>query len=194
MTTTLIGYARVSTTDQKLDLQTDALAAAGCRKVFADKLSGTTTTRPELDACLRYLREGDVLVVYKLDRLGRSLRHLLEVIDDLKERGIGFKSISDGIDTTTSTGRLLFSVMGSFAEFERDLIRERTNAGLKAARDRGKLGGRPTAVTAELGERIVALRAAGSSPTAIAQELEIGRATVYRFLKAQAPAVAAVSA
>lgn len=185
MTTTSIGYARVSTADQKLDLQIDGLAAAGCRKIFTDKISGASTSRPQLDECMRYLRDGDVLVVYKLDRLGRSLRHLLEVIDDLKDRGIGFKSISDGIDTTTSTGRLLFSVMGSFAEFERDLIRERTNAGLKAARDRGKLGGRPAAVTVELKGRIEDMRAAGTSPTVIAAELGLGRATVYRWIRSQ---------
>ncbi|MET3718337.1 recombinase family protein [Arthrobacter sp. UYEF21] len=186
MTTTLIGYARVSTNDQRLDLQLDALTAAGCVKTYADKVSGSTTSRSELDACLSYLREGDVLVVYKLDRLGRSLRHLLTIIDDLGARGIGFKSISDGIDTTTSTGRLMFSVMGSFAEFERSLIQERTNAGLKAARDRGKLGGRPTAVTPEIGERIVKLRGGGKNADYIAKELGIGRATVYRYLATQA--------
>lgn len=168
----------------------DALKSIGCAKIYSDKLSGTTTSRPELDACLSYLREGDTLVVYKLDRLGRSLKHLLEIIDDLRERGIGFKSISDGIDTTTHTGRLMFSIMGSFAEFERNLIRERTNAGLAAARERGRLGGRPTKFTTEVGEKIAELRAGGSSADAIAKELNIGRATVYRYLKAQEMRVA----
>lgn len=186
MTTTLIGYARVSTSDQKLDLQTDALTAVGCVRTYSDKVSGSTTSRPELDACLRYLREGDVLVVYKLDRLGRSLKHLLTIIDDLRERGIGFKSVTDGIDTTTSGGRLLFSLMGSFSEYERSLIQERTNAGLKAARDRGKLGGRPTAVTSEIGDRITEMRSGGSKADMIAEELGIGRATVYRYLKSRA--------
>ncbi|WP_045729791.1 recombinase family protein [Pseudarthrobacter chlorophenolicus] len=185
MATTLIGYARVSTADQKLDLQTDALKAAGCVKVYSDIVSGAGTKRPELDECLRFLREGDVLVVYKLDRLGRSLSHLMEIIRDLKQKGIGFKSISDGIDTTTSTGQLLFHIMGSFAEFERTLIQERTNAGLKAARERGKLGGRPVAVTPEIGARITQLRGEGKNADSVATELGIGRATVYRYLKSQ---------
>ncbi len=185
MVTTLIGYARVSTAEQRLHSQTDALAKAGCAKVFSDIVSGSTTSRPELDKCLGYLREGDVLVVYKLDRLGRSLKHLLTIIDDLKERGIGFKSISDNIDTTTVAGQLMFSVMGAFAEFERSLIRERTNAGLKAARDRGRLGGRPTVVDEAKGQQIIEMRAAGSNAAAIAKELGIGRGTVYRYLQTQ---------
>lgn len=189
MTTTSIGYARVSSINgQRIDLQLDALNAAGCVKVFEEKVSGSTTSRPELDACLSYLREGDVLVVYKLDRLGRSLKHLLTIIDDLRARGIGFKSLTDGIDTTTSTGRLLFSIMGSFAEFERSLIQERTNAGLKAAKERGKLGGRPTKLTTEIAEQIAELRATGKKAEVIAEELGLGRATVYRYLKAQHPA------
>lgn len=191
MTETLIGYARVSSTNgQRLDLQLDALKNAGCVKVYEETVSGATASRPELDACLNYLREGDVLVVYKLDRLGRSLKHLLTIIDDLRDRGIGFKSLTDGIDTTTATGRLMFSVMGSFAEFERSLIQERTNAGLLAARERGKLGGRPTAVTPEVGERIKKLQAEGRNADSIAKELGIGRATFYRYLKAQEPSSA----
>lgn len=191
MTSTLIGYARVSSiTGQRLDLQQDALKAAGCVKVYEEKMSGSTTSRPELDACLSYLRDGDVLVVYKLDRLGRSLKHLLTIVDDLRARGIGFKSLTDGIDTTTTTGRLMFSIMGSFAEFERSLIQERTNAGLKAARDRGKLGGRPTAVTPEIGERIIELCADSKNADFIAKELGIGRATVYRYLKSQEALIA----
>ncbi|MFD1211810.1 recombinase family protein [Arthrobacter sp. GCM10027362] len=186
----MIGYSRVSTkTDQRLDLQTDALTTAGCRKIFSDVISGSTTSRPQLDACLDYLREGDTLVVWKLDRLGRSLRHLLEIIDELRAKGIGFKSLSDGIDTTTASGKMMFSVMGAFAEFERDLIKERTNSGLQAARDRGRLGGRPAVITEELAQRISSLRDEGKSPTAIAKELEIGRATVYRHLKQQPAAV-----
>lgn len=190
MTTPLIGYARVSTTDQKLDLQIDALKAGGCETIYSDKVCGASTQRPELEACLKYLRKGDILVVYKLDRLGRSLKHLLEIIDDLRTRGIGFKSISDGIDTTTNTGRLMFSIMGSFAEFERSLIQERTMAGLQAARDRGKLGGRPAAVTPEIGERINGLRAGGKNADSIAKELNLGRATIYRYLKSKEVAAA----
>lgn len=187
MTTSLIGYARISTVTggQKLDLQLDSLKAAGCSKIFQEKVSGTTTSRPELDACLSYLREGDTLVVYKLDRLGRSLKHLLTIIDDLKERGIGFKSVTDGIDTTTPHGQLLYSVMACFAAYEVALLRERTASGLQAARDRGRLGGRPVAVTPEIGERITELRGAGKNADYIAAELNIGRATVYRYLKSQ---------
>lgn len=185
MTPPLIGYARVSTSDQRLDLQTDALTAAGCETIYSDVVSGARTQRPELDECLRYLRKGDILVVYKLDRLGRSLSHLMEIIRNLREKGIGFKSISDGIDTTTSTGQLLFHILGSFAEYERTLIQERTNAGLKAARERGKLGGRPVAVTPEVGERISELRAEGKNADFIAKELGMGRATVYRYFKSK---------
>lgn len=183
---TSIGYARVSTKDQSLDLQLDALRAAGCTKIFMEKMSGTTTSRPELDACMKYLREGDTLVVYKLDRLGRSLPHLLEIIRDLKREGVGFKSVSDSIDTSTASGQLMFSVMGSFAEFERSLISERTIAGLESAKARGRLGGRPRAVTEEVGERIVAMRSVRQTVTSIAKELGMGEATVYRHLKSVA--------
>jgi DNA invertase Pin-like site-specific DNA recombinase len=140
----LIGYARVSTPSQSLDLQIDALVQAGCdkKRIFTDIASGSKTARPGLDKALDYAREGDILVVWKLDRLGRSLGHLIEVVRGLSDRGIGFKSIQESLDTTTSGGRLIFHVFGAIAEFERDLIRERTNAGLEAARARGKKGGR----------------------------------------------------
>lgn len=187
MAASFIGYARISTVagGQKLDLQLDALNLAGCSKIFQEKMSGTATSRPELDACLSYLREGDTLVVYKLDRLGRSLKHLLIIIDNLKERGIGFKSVTDGIDTTTPQGQLVYSVMACFAAYEVALLRERTFSGLQAARERGRLGGRPKAVTPEVGERIVELRGDGKNADFIAKELGIGRATVYRYLKTQ---------
>jgi DNA invertase Pin-like site-specific DNA recombinase len=138
-----IGYARVSTQDQSLDLQIDALEKAGCEKVFKEKISGAKDDRPQLGACLEYLRKGDVLVVYKLDRLGRSSRKLIELIEDLATKGIQFQSIANGIDTTTAQGKFFFTIMAGFAEMERELIRERTKAGLEAARARGRNGGRP---------------------------------------------------
>src|SRR5436189_825171 len=141
----LIGYARVSTQDQIVDLQKDALEKIGCNKIFTDIISGATTEREGLDEALAYVREGDSLVVWKLDRLGRSLKHLIETITKLNNRKIGFKSITENIDTTTSGGKLVFHIFGALAEFERDIIKDRTNAGLRAARARGRLGGRPKA-------------------------------------------------
>ena len=138
----LVGYARVSTTEQVLDLQTDALLSAGCEKIFSDTISGVKTDRPGLSQALEFCREGDTFVVWKLDRLGRSLKHLIETVEDLKNRGIGFKSIQEAIDTSTPTGKLYFHVFCALAEFERDLIKERTLAGLEAARARGRKGGR----------------------------------------------------
>jgi DNA invertase Pin-like site-specific DNA recombinase len=143
-----IGYARVSTLEQDIALQSDALKQAGCVTIFSDTASGATTKRPGLTEALAYVRKGDTLVVWRLDRLGRSLRHLIDLIADLEEKGIGFKSLQEAIDTTTSGGRLIFQIFGALAEFERNLIRERTQAGLKAARSRGRLGGRPKALNA----------------------------------------------
>lgn len=139
----LIGYARVSTVDQKVAPQIDELKKAGCEKIFRDKVSGAKSDRPGLQEALDFLREGDSLVVWRLDRLGRSLKHLLETVGLLEERGIGFRSLQEAIDTTTSGGRLIFHIFGALAEFERNLIRERTLAGLKSARARGRRGGRP---------------------------------------------------
>src|SRR5438067_717473 len=138
----LIGYARVSTEDQKIDLQIDALKAAGCNKLFQDIASGAKSDRAGLEQVIAFAREGDVLVVWKLDRLGRSLQHLIETVTGLAGRGIGFRSLQENIDTTTSGGKLVFHIFGALAEFERELIRERTNAGLRAARARGIKGGR----------------------------------------------------
>jgi DNA invertase Pin-like site-specific DNA recombinase len=143
----LIGYARVSTHEQTLNLQRDALTTAGCSKIFTDAASGAKTERNGLDAALAYVRKGDTLVVWRLDRLGRSLPHLITTMTDLEERAIGFKSLTENIDTTTSGGKLIFHIFGALAEFERNLIRERTQAGLTAARARGKKGGRPNALT-----------------------------------------------
>src|SRR5215211_3160469 len=141
-----IGYARVSTQEQTLNLQQDALTQAGCEQVFTDTVSGSQDDRPGLSDALSHLRPGDTLVVWRLDRLGRSLRHLIETVTELAQRGIGFRSLMEQIDTTTPGGKLVFHVFGALAEFERDLIKERTQAGLRAARARGRVGGRPKAL------------------------------------------------
>lgn len=143
----IIGYARVSTDDQKLDAQTDALTAAGAERVFADKISGTKRERPELDKMLDQLRPGDVVVVAKYDRLARSLRDLLDIVETIQGRGAGFRSQAEDIDTTTPAGRLVFHVFASIAQFERERISERTKEGLEAAKKRGRVGGRPPALT-----------------------------------------------
>lgn len=181
--TDLVGYARISTTDQVLDLQLDALRAAGCVRCFSDTASGSTTDRPDLTRALDYVRPGDTLVVWKLDRLGRSLPHLIETVQALEERGIGFKSLQEALDTTTPGGRLIFHVIGAMAQFERDLIRERTHAGLAAARARGRVGGRPRVLTPEKLKAAQQLRAAGElNVSEIAKTLSVSRASVYRAL------------
>ncbi|MEM7005621.1 MAG: recombinase family protein [Pseudomonadota bacterium] len=143
----IIGYARVSTDDQSLDSQTDALSAAGAEKVFADRISGSKRARPELDKMLEQLRDGDVVTVTKYDRLARSLKDLLEIVEAIRERGAGFRSLAEDIDTTTPAGRLVFHVFASIAQFERERISERTREGLESARKRGRIGGRPPALT-----------------------------------------------
>jgi len=143
----IIGYARVSTSDQNPELQVDALEKAGAEQIFQEKFTGSQRERPELSQCLRMLRKGDVLIVWKLDRLARSLKDLVVLVEGLHERGVGFKSLTESIDTTSSGGRLVFHIFGSLAEFERDLIRERTMAGLQAARARGRKGGRKPAMS-----------------------------------------------
>jgi len=180
----LVGYCRVSTKDQNVDLQKDALKAAGCEVIFDDVgISGVKATRPGLDKALACVRSGDVLVIWKLDRLGRSLRNLIELVSDLKEREVQFRSLTEGFDTTTPAGRVLFHIIGALAEMERDLIRERTSAGLTAARARGRHGGRKKNLTNG------ALRAAkammadrDTSPAEIAKTLNVSRATLYRSL------------
>jgi DNA invertase Pin-like site-specific DNA recombinase len=139
----LIGYARVSTDEQDTRLQIDALKRAGCEKIYEERASGSRTDRPELNKALAHGRKGDVVIVWKLDRLGRSLPHLIDTVHDLEARKVGFRSLTDNVDTTTASGRMFFHMMGALAQFERDLIRERTMAGLKAARERGNVGGRP---------------------------------------------------
>lgn len=182
----LIGYARISTEEQNLDLQHRALSAAGCERIFEDQVSGVTVKRPGLDKALAVLGEGDVLAVWRLDRLGRSLPHLIELIRKFGERGAGFRSLSESIDTTTAGGRLVFHMMGALAEFERALIQERTRAGMKAARARGVRVGRRKALTAVQVEHARKLVAGGESPTAVARSLKVGRATLYRALRAEA--------
>jgi DNA invertase Pin-like site-specific DNA recombinase len=184
--TNTIGYARVSTFEQILDLQRDALNAAKCDRIFTDTMSGSRSDRPGLEQALDYLRAGDVLVVWRLDRLGRSLKYLIEVITKLNERGIGFKSLTEQIDTTTSGGKLIFHVFGALAEFERDIIRERTQAGLAAARARGRMGGRPKKLGTPT--KVAMARNLYADPSHsiadICKSLGISRATLYRYLDA----------
>ena len=181
----LIGYARVSTQDQTLDLQTDALKQAGCEKLFADTSSGAKSERPGLQEAMNHLRAGDTLVVWRLDRLGRTLKHLIATITDLSDNGIGFKSMQENMDTTTSGGKLIFHIFGALAEFEREVVRERTNAGLQAARARGRLGGRPKLQA--LNPKKIALARKlyddGHMPVKeICDTLHIGRSTLYRYV------------
>jgi DNA invertase Pin-like site-specific DNA recombinase len=179
----LIGYARVSTADQDPQLQIEALDRAGCEKVFSDKVSGSRAERPGLDQALSHARKGDTLVVWKLDRLGRSLKHLIETVAQLDKRGIGFKSLSESIDTTTPGGKLIFHVFGALAEFERELIRERTGAGLASARARGRKGGRPKSLDEKRRAQAQTLHKDPSNSIAdICRTLKIGRTTLYRYL------------
>lgn len=184
-----IGYARVSTHEQNLELQVDALEEAGCEKVFTDEVSGSADERPGLQEALDYLREGDTLVVWKLDRLGRSLTDLVEKVEKLREDGQGFHSLQESIDTTSAGGRFQFHVFSALAEFERDLIRERTRAGLEAARARGRNGWRPPALTEREVEMAADMMAQTSedgqrvySATEIADRFDISRQTLYRYV------------
>ncbi len=177
----LIGYARVSTTDQSLDPQLDTLKEAGCEKLFSDIASGAKTERLGLNQAIAFCRQGDTLVVWKLDRMGRSMSHLIEVVRTLAEQQIGFRSLTEQIDTTTLGGRLIFHVFGALAEFERDLIRERVNAGLKSARARGRRGGRPP-VSEETKVMARALLANKTlSIKQICQKLGIAKSTLYKY-------------
>lgn len=180
-----IGYARVSTTDQDLALQRDALAAAGCRRLFTDTMSGAKAARPGLDECLAFLHPGDTLVVWRLDRLGRSLTDLLALAGHLDGAGVHLHSLTEAIDTATPGGRLVFTVFGALAQFERELMVERTKAGLESARARGRVGGRPPALTPDGVAAARTLRAQGSSWPAIATALGVSRSTVIRAVADQ---------
>lgn len=177
-----VGYARVSTEDQNPAMQLDALRAAGCEKIFEDKASGAKESRPGLDAALNFVRSGDDLVVWKLDRVGRSLPHLVKLIEQLRDKGIGFQSITERIETETPGGRLVTHIFAALAEFERDIIRERTRSGIAAARARGRNGGRPSLPP----EKIAAVQAMWASKTMtadqIAEQLGIHRSTVFRYV------------
>ena len=187
MKRSLVGYARISTNGQELDLQLDALKKAGCRKdlIFTDKVSGAKSERPGLEACLNELKKGDILLVWRLDRLGRSMPHLVGLVEQLQRKGIGFRSLCDGaIDTTTASGELVFNIFSSLAQFERRLIQERTRAGLSAARARGRVGGRkpiqsdnPKVKTAKK-----MIKDKSVSIADICSTLRISRATLYRYI------------
>ena len=181
-----IGYARVSTSDQCINLQRDALQKAGCERIFEDEASGSRADRPGLVEAIDFARKGDLLMVWKLDRLGRSLPHLIEVVGGLEERGVGFRSLTESIDTTTAGGKLIFHVFGALSDFERSLIRERTNAGLKAARARGRVGGRPRAMTDRKIEAARRLLRDGTPVRDVAAILAVSIPTLYRWLPATA--------
>lgn len=180
----LIGYARVSTGDQHLELQTDALAAAGCEKIFTDKMSGKNFDREGLRQAMDYAREGDTLVIWRLDRLGRSLKDLITLVQQMEGRGIALRSLHEQLDTSSATGKLIYQVFGALAEFERNLISERTRAGLNAARLRGRQGGRPAALTAQ---QIHEIKILFASPNVRVEDMSerygVSRATIYKYLK-----------
>ena len=180
-----IGYARVSTKDQNLDLQIEALQKAGCEKIFEEKISGSTKSRPELDKMIEQFRSGDELYVWRLDRLGRSLKHIIDLVLALSEKGIIIKGLTDGVDTSTINGRLFLNIMASLAEYERELIRERTKAGLQSARARGRLGGRPKGYSKETISKLLLMRSVyqdiSKSPEEIYTAIGLTRATFYRY-------------
>ena len=179
-----IGYARVSTLDQKVDLQLDALKQAGCEEIYTEKFTGSTRTRPELESCLRTLRTGDVLVVWRLDRLGRSLKDLVGIITELEQRGVAFRSVTEAIDTSTSGGKLVFHIFGALAEFERSIIQERTRAGLAAARARGRQGGRkPKMSTSDVRKAKAMLQDPSITKTEVAMHFSVSRVTLNASLR-----------
>jgi|SRR5690606_6298353 len=182
-----IGYARVSTVEQNLNLQIDALKNAGCEKIFEEKISGASKNRPELDRMIDQFRKGDELYVWRLDRLGRSLKHIIDLVLELNDKGVIVKGLTDGVDTSTINGRLLLNIMASFAEYERELIKERTNAGLRIARENGKIGGRPKGFTKETVRKLLIIRTSyrdeDQTPEQIYNSLNISRATYYRYVK-----------
>ncbi len=185
----LIGYARVSTQDQNSELQQDALTQAGVdeRHIYMDTVSGSSLDRPQLKKALEYLKKGDVLVVWKLDRLGRSLHELIRLMQGLSDKGIGFRSLTEMIDTTTPGGKMVFHVFGAMAQFERDLISERTKAGLEAAKQRGRKGGRPVSLSPEQKDLALSMISQDKPIALIARTLKVSRQTIYRAIKLESP-------
>ena len=182
-----IGYARVSTDDQTLDLQVDALQSAGCERIYREHASGKSADRPELKQCLHALREGDTLVVWRLDRLGRSMKDLINTVTKLEADGVAFCSVTENLDTSTPTGKFIFHVFASLAEFERNVIRERTNAGLKSARARGRVGGRPSKLSDEDKDMICQLMSDNNnSPIRIAKRFKVSKSTIYKTVRDKA--------
>lgn len=183
----IIGYARVSTKDQDLSLQLDALDAAGCKIIFQEKMTGSTRERPELKKLLEQLREDDIVIIWKLDRLGRSLKDLVQLVAEIQEKGAGLKSLNDHIDTTTPHGKLTFHLFAALAEFERDIIRERTMAGLASARARGRKGGRPKGLSKKARDKAIIAeqlyKEGNWSVTAICEHLSISKMTFYKYLR-----------
>jgi len=184
-----IGYARVSTQDQELGLQLDALEQAGCEKIYQEKVSGAAKARPQLEALLEHLRKGDVVVVWKLDRLVRSLKDLVSLVNQIQEKGASFQSVNDQIDTTSAHGKFTFHIFASLAEFERDIIRERTKAGLAAARARGRVGGRPKGLSKKAQHKAMLAKQLyleeELSISEICEQLSISKGTLYNYLHHQ---------
>jgi len=182
-----IGYARVSTKEQNLNLQIEALEKAGCEIIFKETISGATKFRPELDRMIAQFRKSDELIVWKLDRLGRSLRHIIDLVLSLSEKGIIIKGLTDGVDTSTINGRLFLNIMASLAEYERELIRERTNAGLQSARAKGRIGGRPKGFAKDTIAKLLVMRSVykdlDKTPEEIYKGLQLTRPTFYRYAK-----------
>lgn len=179
-----VGYARVSSSEQRLDLQTNALTTAGCERIFSDTISGAKAERPGLRDALDYCRGGDVLTVWRLDRLGRSLPDLLRIVGDLEQRQIGFRSLTEALDTTSAGGRLAFAIFGAISSFELSVLRERTRAGLEAARQRGRFGGRPRSMTDEKIEAARKLLAGGTPHKDVARMFSVSVPTLYRWVPA----------
>ena len=184
-----IGYARVSTREQDLSLQLDALRLEGCKQIFQEKISGSKADRPELRKMINTLREGDIIVTWKLDRLGRSIRDLINLVSEIQEKGAGLKSLQDSVDTTTPHGKLTFHLFAALAEFEKDIIRERTKAGLEAARARGRKGGRPKGISKQALNKVLIAQALykkqNMSISEICRHIGIARSTFYKYLKIQ---------
>lgn len=179
-----VGYARVSTAEQNLDMQIEALKKAGCEKIFTDRVSGAKSARLGLDQAIDFVRDGDILVVWKLDRLGRSLTHLIDTVNQLENKGIGFQSLTEAIDTTTAGGKLVFHIFGALAEFERELIRERTKTGLMSAKAKGRVGGRPNKLTPQQVKMVKDMMASGNyKVNDICEQFGISRSTLYRNIK-----------